>query len=77
MNARGKGYVAGFAYALSIIGGSGRHFEAIGMKAAKAAYKRPEKQQEFLAGWMENWAEPHAKDCWCEQCKAAESIETY
>lgn len=58
MNAYQWGRESGFAYKLTIIGGSKRHFEAVGRNAAQEAYKTKAKQDGFLDGRMTNWTEP-------------------
>lgn len=75
MNAQDKGRESGFAYKLTIIGGSKRHFEHVGKQSAQHAYKKPEKQAEFLQGWMDNWQDPHPTDCTCAECVSLRAIE--
>ncbi|HZU01570.1 MAG TPA: hypothetical protein VFA10_18015 [Ktedonobacteraceae bacterium] len=57
MNARRKGHEAGFASILSFRSIKKSAFEKIGQAASKRAYKQASKQQEFFAGWMENWSD--------------------
>jgi hypothetical protein len=77
MNAQEKGHEAGFATYLSYAKISKVSFQKIAEHAARRAYKTQQKQQEFLEGWMENWHEPHAKDCTCRDCKDIQDILTY
>ncbi len=68
MNAEGKGREHGFAERLRYIQITKEQFQQLGEQAAKQIYSIPEKQTAYLAGWMENWKEPHPHDCTCDVC---------
>lgn len=69
MNAHDKGRQHGFAERLKFIAISKEAFQRIGQYACLVEYDQAQKQQEYLAGWMENWQEPHPKDCACDVCQ--------
>lgn len=78
MNAHDKGKEHGFAERLKYIKISKSTFQKIGEHVASKEYKIPEKQQKYLAGWMENWKESHAQDCTCSTCELVRSeIQTF
>lgn len=67
-NAKDKGRDEGFVCFLSYLRISQESFKKIGETTSKKIYKKPEKQAEFMIGWMENWVEPHPRDCQCKEC---------
>ncbi len=78
MNATDKGREHGFAERLKYIRVSKATFQCIGEHTAKQVYKLPEKQSEYLAGWMENYHEPHPAECACSTCEFVRSeIQTF
>ncbi len=78
MNAFERGKEYGFAARIQHISATKERFQNLGEITAKRAYKSEQKQSEYLKGWMENWREPHAKDCTCSDCKfIREEIQTY
>jgi hypothetical protein len=78
MNAHDKGHQHGFAERLQYIKISKVTFQRIGEAAAKKEYKQVEKQADYLAGWMENYHEPHPQDCTCSTCELVRSeIQTF
>lgn len=66
--AQDKGRDGGFVCLLSYIKISKESFKKIGEATSQKLYKKPEKQAQFLTGWMENWQEPHLADCNCDTC---------
>ena len=78
MNAHTKGREHGFAERLKYIKISKATFQRIGEQVASKEYKQPEKQAEYLQGWMENYREPHPQDCTCSTCELVRSeIQTF
>jgi hypothetical protein len=68
-NAKDKGKDEGFICFLSYLRISQESFKKIGEATSKKVYRKPEKQAEFMIGWMENWVEPHPADCNCDACR--------
>ena len=76
MNAEQTGREAGFTAKISyrkIVKGA---FEKVGQRKSFALYRTEAKRAEFMAGWMENWRDPHADDCACKACADVRAIPT-
>ena len=78
MNAHDRGRDHGFAERMKYTRIAKATFQRIGERTAQNEYKLPEKQSEYLAGWMENYHEPHPIECTCSTCEFVRSeIQTY
>ena len=77
MNAHDRGKEEGFAVSLTYIRITKEQFERVARHHASHAYGRPQKQDEYFSGFMENWREPHAQDCTCTECASDPEILTY
>ncbi len=73
MNATDKGREHGFAERMKYLRISKETFQRLGEHTAKNVYTQAEKQGEYLAGWLENWKEPHPHDCTCSTCSQVRS----